>query len=44
MELNSQDIEDAIRAGQVFHARVNDQGSGQILFVGLSVRQTGTMQ
>jgi hypothetical protein len=44
VELNSQDIEDAIRAGQVFHARVTDQGNGQILFIGLSVRQTGTTQ
>jgi hypothetical protein len=39
VELNSQDLKDALAAQQVFDVRVDDQGQHQLLFVGVSVTQ-----
>lgn len=41
VELNAWDLDAAVKANQVFHVRVDDQANGQVLFVGISVRQTG---
>ena len=42
VELNTTDLEQALTSNQVFHVNVADQAGAQILFVGVSVRQTGT--
>ena len=37
IELNYSDLIDAVKANEVFQVQVSDQGSGAILFVGISV-------
>lgn len=44
VELNSADIEAALVANQTFHVKVSDQASAQVLFIGISVRETGLIQ
>ncbi len=43
VELNASDLDAAARANQLYEVRVDDQSNGQLLFVGVSVRQTGTL-
>ena len=44
VELNLQQIEAAIAAGQVVHVKVSSQGTSQILFVGIWAQETGIAQ
>jgi len=44
VELNAADVQNALAANQVFHAKVDDQANGSILLIGISVQQTGTQQ
>ncbi len=39
VQINSQDLKDALAAQQTFPVRVDDQGKHQLLFVGISVAQ-----